>query len=347
MDKRYYSELYSESNEIHLKKYIIRGGTYEFCWHKSIELMLVLKGEIEVFIEGQLNTLQQNDILWMNSNLGHSIFSKDINSIILILEISPEFINNNFINYDDIVINCVSNSVTRNNSIFSQMRLYMAQIMYYAMKDKPIDRLSEKIFTSVLISEIFQNFSSNKPEDIKKKNISMDTSGLEGALDYIDRNYKNKIKLEDVASLSGYNRTYFSTLFRKKLGITFNEYIMRVRLRHAIECLSNLDASIMDIALENGFSDSRTFLRYMKKYCGKTPENYKFQLKRYPEMARLYAVNRYIKYPDTEVENILNTYRKIFVYNSNNKDMTISKNQILKEVEEHCNSIIKVVDSMF
>lgn len=347
MDKRYYSELYSKSNEIHLKKYIIRGGIYEFCWHKSIELMLVLKGEIEVFIEGQLNTLNQNDILWMNSNLGHSIFSKDINSIILVLEISPEFIRDNFINYDDVVINCVSNSITRNNSIFSQMRLYMAQIMYYAMKDKPMDRLSEKTFTSVLISEIFQNFSVDKTEDIKKKDISMDTSGLEGALDYIDRNYKNKILLEDVASLSGYNRTYFSTLFRKKLGITFNEYIMRVRLRHAIECLSNLDTSIMDIALENGFSDSRTFLHYMKKYCGKTPENYRSQLKKYPEMDRLHAINSYIKYPDSEVESIFNTYRKVFVCNSDNEDLTINKSQILKEVEKHCNSIIKVVDSMF
>lgn len=343
MEKKYYSELQLENKEIYLRQYLMKGGTYQFCWHKAVEIMLVLKGEIEVYIEGNSNTLAEGDVLLINSNLGHFIFSKDVNSITLVIEISPEFFRHNYLDIEELPKDFTSNSKTRYNTLFSQIRFYMSNIMFYSMKNTKTDAVSVKAFTVVLISEIIQNSFEKKIKSEQNRKSNNNSVTLQNAMDYIDRNFCNKLSLEEVAKVVGYNRTYLSTVFKRKIGITFNEYVMRVRLKNAVDCLSDIDIPIIDIALNNGFSDSKIFVQYMKKYCGKTPQKYRLELENNPEMSRFYGDNRYVSYLDAEVEHKLQFYKNGNFCSSHKHD----KEEIVGEISRYCNNILNVINDMF
>ncbi len=343
----YYSELSDDNNQVYLRTYLMRGGTYQFCWHKAVELMLVLKGEIEVYIEGELNNLQENDVLLINSNLGHSIFAKDVESITLIIEISPDYFNRCFFDYDALEINCFSDSVTRHNAVFSQIRFYMAKMISYSMTGNQVNKNSVNIYTAVLVNEIVQNFSVAKAGYSKNKKLNNDATALINAMTYIDQNFSNKISLEEAAKAAGYNRTYLSTLFKKKMGITFNEYVMRVRLKNAVDSLSDISAPVIKVALDNGFSDSKTFIQYIKKYCGKTPEGYRKELAGHPKMNRLYGDSRYVEYPSVEAEEKLTYFKQGFFYNASINERNADKEKVMEKVELYCSKIMETVEGMF
>ena len=68
MEMRYHA-MVRQDNQILLEHYLMSGGNYQFCWHKPLELMLVLKGTAEVFAGGRRYLLEQDDMLLINSNL--------------------------------------------------------------------------------------------------------------------------------------------------------------------------------------------------------------------------------------------------------------------------------------
>lgn len=65
--------------------------------------------------------------------------------------------------------------------------------------------------------------------------------------------------LKDMANLYNISCEHLSRLFKKKLGLTFKEYLYSVRLTHACRLLAHTEKSILDISMEAGFPDMRAF----------------------------------------------------------------------------------------
>ncbi len=97
------------------------------------------------------------------------------------------------------------------------------------------------------------------------------------AVYYIERNYHKSLKIEDVASISGYSVSYFSRLFNSQLGKPFSEYLCLTRLKHVQNLLLTTDHSVMDISLECGFSYPGNMTASFKKEFGMTPLQFRKQ----------------------------------------------------------------------
>ncbi len=91
------------------------------------------------------------------------------------------------------------------------------------------------------------------------------------AVYYIEKNYSRPLKIEDVAAISGYSVSYFSRLFCAQLGRPFSEYLCLTRLKHVQNLLLSSDMSVMDIALECGFSYPGNMTACFKKEFNMTP----------------------------------------------------------------------------
>ena len=94
------------------------------------------------------------------------------------------------------------------------------------------------------------------------------------AVEYIDNNYAN-IRISDVAGYIGVNRTYFSTIFKKKMLLSPQDYLMQVRMNKSRDYLMTMDVPIYVIAQKVGYEDQLTFSRMFKKKFGLSPENYR------------------------------------------------------------------------
>lgn len=95
------------------------------------------------------------------------------------------------------------------------------------------------------------------------------------ALQFINKNFKDKISLKDVEANLHVNASYFSTLFKQEMGVTFTDYLNSLKIDHACKLLTETNLSIIDISLSTGFEDQSYFTKVFKKAKGMTPKMYR------------------------------------------------------------------------
>jgi YesN/AraC family two-component response regulator len=95
------------------------------------------------------------------------------------------------------------------------------------------------------------------------------------AMDYIKRNYMNKITLEDVAGHVHFSAPYFSSLFKSEMNCNFNKYLNRVRVEKSKELLAIEQLTYADVANKVGFHDQSHFSKHFKEITGLSPSEFR------------------------------------------------------------------------
>ena len=102
---------------------------------------------------------------------------------------------------------------------------------------------------------------------------------LAPAIAMIDARFAEPLPLDALADSVHMNRNYFSTLFSQLMGCPVSEYIVRRRLRHALQLLVSTDASVLSVALDSGFRNVSYFNRAFKEQFGLSPGKYREQIR--------------------------------------------------------------------
>ena len=98
-----------------------------------------------------------------------------------------------------------------------------------------------------------------------------DSRHIRLAKEYIEKHYAEDFEETDVAAALGIHPLYLSTLFRKTAGMLFKDYVVKVRLEHAMDALLNRHMSIEEAARAGGFPSKRTFIAKCKRAYNVTP----------------------------------------------------------------------------
>ncbi len=106
---------------------------------------------------------------------------------------------------------------------------------------------------------------------LEVKNESNGYRHIIKAMDYLLEHYTEAVTLDDVARSVYLSPNYFSKLFSEINGMTFSDYLTRLRIEKAHSELSRTKKSVAAIALECGFSSFSSFSKKFKQICGYTP----------------------------------------------------------------------------
>lgn len=113
------------------------------------------------------------------------------------------------------------------------------------------------------------------------ENESKDSSKiLQPALTYIKQHPREKISLSQMASLCNISASYFSKLFAKENLGSLSNYVNRIKLEQAKELLYNTDLAVRSIAEDLGFDDCGYFIKIFKSGTGKTPTEFRREIRR-------------------------------------------------------------------
>ena len=111
---------------------------------------------------------------------------------------------------------------------------------------------------------------------VASKEVAQDLHPLiRRAVELIMENLSIRHTLSQVADELAINPTYLSELFKKELGIGFQDFSAEIRFEKAQELLTATDLKIKDIALGLGYEDADYFARTFKQRSGLTPVEFR------------------------------------------------------------------------
>ena len=94
-------------------------------------------------------------------------------------------------------------------------------------------------------------------------------------IQYVNENYSKHLNLKDLCAQFYINMNYCCALFKRNLGSTFSEYLLKLRIQKASELILTTTLPIQQIAELTGYNDYYYFQRVFKKYYGVTPFRYR------------------------------------------------------------------------
>ncbi|WP_294183800.1 response regulator [uncultured Clostridium sp.] len=97
-------------------------------------------------------------------------------------------------------------------------------------------------------------------------------------LNFVEKNFKSNITLKDAAAYVNLSVSYLSKLFKKSIGMNFNEYLTSRRIEEAKIILSDRRVSINNLAFNVGYNEPNYFCRVFKRKEGITPSEYRKKL---------------------------------------------------------------------
>jgi len=92
---------------------------------------------------------------------------------------------------------------------------------------------------------------------------------------YVNDMYAESIRHVHAARLAGLSPAAFSRFFHKRMGKTFEAYVIEVRIGHACRRLIEEDATVAEIAYATGFNNLSNFNRRFRKLKGLPPQEYR------------------------------------------------------------------------
>lgn len=91
------------------------------------------------------------------------------------------------------------------------------------------------------------------------------------AQQYVLEHFAENLRLEDVAGRFFLSPAYFSRMFKKKLGMTFSDYVKEQRLAMAYRLLETTQLRVIDVGLEVGYRDIKYFTQLFRDRYGVLP----------------------------------------------------------------------------
>ncbi len=132
-----------------------------------------------------------------------------------------------------------------------------------------------KISLSSELKFVAQKILITYSKAVKDYTLLNYSSNIKKIILYIRKNLTYKISLDDIAKDLFITKEHLSRLFKKEMGITISEYIIKAKIQEAKNLLKQTDYNILDIAVLLNFANSSHFSNSFKKITGLSPSDYR------------------------------------------------------------------------
>ncbi|MBR2377013.1 MAG: AraC family transcriptional regulator [Clostridia bacterium] len=259
-----------------------RKNNVRIHYHSLIEISLILKGKGKYKVNNHIYDINAGDVFFFRPNEAHCVTDIDTGGMeILNLHIAPYYLytnlqnalNANFIKILTLNFKLKSNKI---NDTLPSYQMDTIKPLILLIKQEFIDKKSDYItLVNNYISALLITFSRAYNEQGFSKKELQSYQKLLSAIEYIDNHYKENITLDELALNVGYSRCYFSSIFKKCMGMSIWDYISIKRIERSLFLIKTTDNNILDIALECGFNNTVNFNKIFKKYTNLLPSAFR------------------------------------------------------------------------
>ena len=156
------------------------------------------------------------------------------------------------------------------NPVHREFEAIMRDEMLYIVRNKKEAPLHLIGHLYIFIDALARSVTDYRPASGKVKDFY-----IKEALAFIENNYMNEITVEDIAEVSGLNRSYFGKIFKESVGKSPQEFLIHYRMIKAAQLLSMTRYSVGEIANAVGYPNQLHFSRAFKGVYGVSPRNWR------------------------------------------------------------------------
>lgn len=242
-------------------------------FHEEWEILMPVDQSMIYTTATEKKRVHPGDMLLFPPYRNHSIQKEGKGVTFLCLQISP-----------DLFPSCpelrsvITKSTTIRECFTPEEYCQLQKLLFHAMDIylnlKPFDELKFMADVATILSMIFEHvpydaLSSEKINAVQKK-----SERLVRFKEFVDKNYRYKIKLADFAREEGCSLSYMSAFIKEGMNTSFRDYVSQVRFFAALKMMNQTSLSLQEICSECGFSDYRYFSSIFVEQTGMTPKEY-------------------------------------------------------------------------
>lgn len=252
-------------------------------FHSEYQLFTVLKGRGTRFIGDHMQSFKEGDMVFTGPNLPHlwrndnSYFdSKNgLETHGIVIYFPDNFLGNSVFAMEEfaeiaLVLQKSDRGIEINGKTNQAIRLMMQELLYLKGGQSIIQLLQilNKMVDSADCLPITQAGYINL-------NKESETDRMGQVYEFVMKNFKEKITLEQAAEIASLSVSAFSRYFKTRVNKSFSDFLSEVRISHACKLLHEEEMNISEISFECGFFTLSNFNKQFKERSGKTPLAYK------------------------------------------------------------------------
>lgn len=229
-------------------------------FHSAIELLFVEKGELEVVVGGEKQTLKAGQGCFVDSFCIHS-YEHSPSSLTFVVVGAKSYFDRFFVEKGEKIL-----------SKFFTFEDFTLLKTLHAICNKPYAS-SEDLHAAFegSIQILLAQLSQTVP--LASREIEKQGSLVCELLRYAENHPDEDLSLRSLARRFGFSHEHLSRILHKYLSENWNTYVGRLRVRRAYALLkAKPEMSVLTAALECGFESANTFYRAYKKEYGHTPK---------------------------------------------------------------------------
>lgn len=239
-------------------------------WHRSIEIIVVLKGELCIWVSGKNFLVNSGAIFIINSREEHFVYgdnNEDFNGYMF--QIDYDFLVNCFKDIDSIYFEQI-----KKDEIKYKVLELIEKMKFYYEGDDEFKTLAIKGNLYILIRYLL-SFQKRVRKDGKLILSDKNRDRILKITKYIDEHCSENLTIEMIAENFNLSYGHLVRFFKENLHMTVKEYITNIRMNRSKNQLINTDYPIVHIALENGFPNIQSFYKEFNKSYNITPAKFR------------------------------------------------------------------------
>ena len=131
--------------------------------------------------------------------------------------------------------------------------------------DKEGERTETALLTALIFNRLLKSVGTDRCEIVPSR-----FEYIQDVLQHIDENLAEPLTIEKLCAKFGVGHTKLLADFRDATGTTYKKFLTDLRMTHAYELLQS-GSSIINAALETGYSSEAHFIATYRSYWGITP----------------------------------------------------------------------------
>ena len=254
----------------------------KYHYHPELELVFVNGGNGRRHVGSHVSHFEDGELILIGSNLPHWGFTDRStgNRAETVVQFAPDFPSADFRGLGE--LHQINNLIERskNGISFTGRTKNVQGARLERMVDlDPLGRL-------LLLIDVLQQLAGSKEyESLNADGVHFEiaTHGYDrfnNVQQFIVDNFRSDVTVAEAAGVAAMTVPAFCRYFKKVTGKTFVTYLTNFRIVYACKLLSDDHSTIAEVAFECGFNSLSQFNRSFKKITGRTPTDYRAELRK-------------------------------------------------------------------